>query len=316
MQWFVHRRPTSQTDAVAGFRADGPSLRAGQRSRMKSHDQIRPDRRCRPACRRSSTTRAGTSSGATVRRTATAWNLATRDEQADVANRALLRVPRCPASRAGTEAGARFRSGGLEGRRGRARRSRCRRDRASCKVAVSAGRRLHARAARGRSRSRVGVAHAGWRGLAAGSVRSAARGMRCRWTIRAQGSPGPGPAIGPDHFEVGAGRPAGDAGSASRGSASSSPARASITRTCTRSAAWRWPQWGSMPFLVAACAPIATPSAFTVIGVIATRAPCRTDLDRSPTRRLTSRLGSAGRTRGMTGLTMLGALWRIARHRS
>jgi polyphenol oxidase len=50
----------------------------------------------------------------------------------------------------------------------------------------------------------VGVAHAGWRGLAAGIIQAAARAVRARL-----GDPGArlfaylGPAIGPDHFEVG-----------------------------------------------------------------------------------------------------------------
>jgi YfiH family protein len=50
----------------------------------------------------------------------------------------------------------------------------------------------------------VGVAHAGWRGLAAGVIQATARAMR-----DALGQPGAelmaylGPAIGPDHFEVG-----------------------------------------------------------------------------------------------------------------
>jgi YfiH family protein len=51
----------------------------------------------------------------------------------------------------------------------------------------------------------VGVAHAGWRGLAAGVIQATAQAMRAR--LRDPAAPliaFLGPAIGPDHFEVGA----------------------------------------------------------------------------------------------------------------
>ena len=56
--------------------------------------------------------------------------------------------------------------------------------------------------ARGRC---VGVAHAGWRGLAAGVIQATARAHAQR--LRDPAAPliaYLGPAIGPDHFEVGA----------------------------------------------------------------------------------------------------------------
>src|SRR4029453_766906 len=49
----------------------------------------------------------------------------------------------------------------------------------------------------------VGVAHAGWRGLAAGVVQATVRAIRERAGSSARLIAFLGPAIGPDHFEVG-----------------------------------------------------------------------------------------------------------------
>src|SRR4029453_10478577 len=51
--------------------------------------------------------------------------------------------------------------------------------------------------------SGVGVAHAGWRGLAAGVVQATVRAIRERAGSSARLIAFLGPAIGPDHFEVG-----------------------------------------------------------------------------------------------------------------
>jgi YfiH family protein len=49
----------------------------------------------------------------------------------------------------------------------------------------------------------VGVAHAGWRGLAAGVIQATVRAMRARLKVDDELIAYLGPAIGPQHFEVG-----------------------------------------------------------------------------------------------------------------
>ena len=167
----------------------------------------------------------------------------------------------------------------------------------------------------------VGVAHAGWRGLAAGILQATVRSMRERL-----GEPDArliaylGPAIGPDHFEVGgdvlqamtvgSGGFGGGFRACRRGQVPRRPVRArphgagrSRGRCCLRG--WR--------LHVLRPGALLQPSARPRHGP-----PCSPGLDRSPAHRLTRQASQtsreqADRTGGVTGLTMLGALWRIAR---
>ena len=103
----------------------------------------------------------------------------------------------------------------------------------------------------------VGVAHAGWRGLAAGVIQATVRAMRERMgDSSARLLAYFGPAIGPDHFEVGARRARCDdaAGSMARRALSSSKGRESTVPTCSRSAGSRWRRSASMPSTAAGSA--------------------------------------------------------------